>query len=61
VGLAGRVWKISPSPDFKPWTNQPEASRYTDYAILATRALEIEAKKMHINKYSTAYNGFMLH
>jgi hypothetical protein len=33
-------------PDFKPWTNQTEASRYTDSATLATIALEIETKKI---------------
>jgi hypothetical protein len=27
--------KISPLPAFDPWTVQPAASRYTDYAILA--------------------------
>jgi hypothetical protein len=27
--------KISPSPEFEPRTVQPEASRYTDYAISA--------------------------
>jgi hypothetical protein len=29
----GRVRKISPRPGFDPWTFQPVASRYTDYAI----------------------------
>jgi len=52
VGLAGRVWKISLSSYFEPWTNQPEASRYTDYAILAASALEIETKK---KKYGTTH------
>jgi hypothetical protein len=29
------VQKISPPPGFDPWTVQPVASRYTDYAIPA--------------------------
>ena len=29
-GLSGRVWKISPPPEFDPRTVQPVASRYTD-------------------------------
>jgi hypothetical protein len=35
-GRSGRVRKISPPPGFDPWTVQPVASRYTDYAIPAT-------------------------
>ena len=34
-GWSGRVRKISPPPEFDPWTVQPVASRYTDWAILA--------------------------
>jgi hypothetical protein len=29
-GLSGRVWKISPSPEFDPQTVHTVASRYTD-------------------------------
>jgi len=29
-GRSGRVWKISPTPEFDPLTGQPVASRYTD-------------------------------
>jgi hypothetical protein len=32
-GRSGRVQKLSPPPGFDPWTVQPVASRYTDYAI----------------------------
>jgi hypothetical protein len=32
---SGRVWKISPLPEFDPRTVQPVASRYTDWAIPA--------------------------
>ena len=30
---SGRVRKISPPPGFEPWTVQPVASRYTDWAL----------------------------
>ena len=30
-GRSGRVWKISPPPEFEPQTVQPVASRYTDW------------------------------
>jgi hypothetical protein len=30
---SGRVRKISPPPGFDPWTVQPVASRYSDYAF----------------------------
>jgi len=30
-GRSGRVWKISPLPEFDPRSVQPAASRYTDY------------------------------
>ena len=32
-GRSGRVRKISPAPGFDPWTVQPVASPYTDWAI----------------------------
>lgn len=32
-GPSGLVWKISPPPGFNPWTVQPVANCYTDYAI----------------------------
>jgi hypothetical protein len=35
LGLLGRVLKISPPPEFDPWTVQPVASRYSDCALLA--------------------------
>ena len=31
-GRSGQVQKISPPPGFYPWTVQPMASHYTDYA-----------------------------
>ena len=34
-GRSGRVRKISPPPEFDPRSVQPEASRYTDWAIPA--------------------------
>ena len=34
-GRSGRVWKISPPPEFGPLTVQPLASHYTDWAIPA--------------------------
>ena len=35
-GRSGQVRKISPPPGFDPWTVQPVASRYTDYATRPT-------------------------
>jgi hypothetical protein len=37
---SGRVWKISPSPEFDPRTVQPVASSYTDWAIPALKSLD---------------------
>jgi len=34
-GWFGRVRKISPPLGFNPWTIQPIASHYTDWAIMA--------------------------
>jgi hypothetical protein len=34
-GWSGLVQKISPWPGFDPWTVQPVASRYIDWAIPA--------------------------
>ena len=34
-GWSGRVQKISPPPGFDPWTVQPVASHYTDWAMPA--------------------------
>ena len=34
-GRSGRMRKISPPTGFHPWTVQPVASRYTDYASAA--------------------------
>jgi len=34
-GRCGRVRKISPPPGINPWTVQPVASNYTDWAIPA--------------------------
>jgi hypothetical protein len=34
-GRSGRVRKISPPPGFDPWTIQPVANRYADWAIPA--------------------------
>jgi hypothetical protein len=33
-GQSGRVRKISPPPGFDPWTIQPVARHYTNYAML---------------------------
>ena len=35
LGRSGRMRKTSPPPGFDPWTVQPIASRYTDWAIPA--------------------------
>jgi len=35
-GQSGQVQKILPSPGFNPWTIQPVASSYTDYATRPT-------------------------
>ena len=43
-GLSGQVRSISPPPGFDPWTTQPVASRYTDYAILAHAYLQNQLK-----------------
>jgi hypothetical protein len=39
-----RVWKISPTPGFDPRTDQPVASRYTDYTnpVHVTYPIRIE-------------------
>ena len=39
-GRSGQEWKISPPPGFDPWTVQPVASRYTDYATRPTNKYE---------------------
>ena len=45
-GRSEQVWKISPPPGFEePQTIQPVASRYTDYAILATSSLVRQPEK----------------
>ena len=43
-GRSGRVRKISPLPGFDPWTIQPVASRYADYAIPVPLHLNTQAK-----------------
>ena len=48
-GQSGRVWKISPPPGFDPWTVQPVASHYTDWAIPAH---EVHCTKVNIWTYS---------
>ena len=35
-GQSGQARKISPPPGFDPWTDQPVASRYTDWATRPT-------------------------
>ena len=35
-GQSEQVWKILPPPGFDPWTVQPIASHYTDYATRST-------------------------
>ena len=44
VGWSGMVWKMSPPPGFEPATMQPVKSRYTVYAILASRICSDRAK-----------------
>jgi hypothetical protein len=39
---SGGVRKISPQPGVDPWTVHPAASRYTDYAIPAPAAQQIQ-------------------
>jgi hypothetical protein len=38
-GQSGRMQKIAPPLGFNPWTIQPIASRYTNYAIPAPRVI----------------------
>jgi hypothetical protein len=38
---SGQVRKISPPPEFDPWTVQPVASHYTDWAIAAPAIIYI--------------------
>jgi hypothetical protein len=45
-GRSGQVWKISPPLGFDPWTIQPVASRYTDYATWPTSNTK-ESGKVH--------------
>jgi hypothetical protein len=46
-GRSGRVRKIPPPPPgFDPWTVQPVASIYADYAIPANRGCWIRAQKL---------------
>ena len=47
-GRAGRVRKILPSPGFDSQTVQPVASRYTDWAILAPRYMDIVIQKDNV-------------
>ena len=35
MGRSGEAWKVSPLPEFDPWTVQPVASPYTKYGITA--------------------------
>jgi hypothetical protein len=39
-GWSGQVRKISPTPGFNPWTVQPVASCYTDYATRPTESYD---------------------
>jgi hypothetical protein len=43
-GLSGQVQKISTPPGFDPWTVQPVANRYTDYANGPTIFLNPQGK-----------------
>ena len=48
-GRSGRVRKISLPPGFDPWTVQPVACRYTDWAIAAhsaTKHVDIKVNKV---------------
>ena len=38
-GRSGRLWKISPPPEFDPRTVQPAANRYTDWAYPAHKKI----------------------
>jgi hypothetical protein len=45
-GRSERVQKISPPPGFDPWTVQPVASRYTDWANSAHNFFKSAITKM---------------
>ena len=51
-GRSGKVRKISPQLVFDPWTVQPEASRYTDYAIWPTMYMD-HSVKVRVNQEVT--------
>ena len=56
-GRSGRVQKISPPQGFNPWSDQPVASRYTDWAILAhDRYLLLWSKSMDWSCYQQVRN-----
>jgi hypothetical protein len=53
-GRSGQVQKILPSPGFDPWTVQPVASRYTNYATWPTES-GIGVSKINCECVSLAY------
>jgi hypothetical protein len=52
---SGQVQKISSPPGFDPWTVQPTASRYTNWAILAHSRVSVPQANCNQN-FSMAYN-----
>ena len=63
-GRSGQVGKISPPPGFDPWTVQPVASRYTDYAtqplIRSGFMLFMPISKKQIRALSGAGDSFRI-
>ena len=47
-GWSGQVWKISPPLGFDPWTVQPIASCYTDYATQPTWCHIVCSRNWHL-------------
>ena len=56
-GRSGRVWKISPPPEFDPRTINPVASRYTDWVIPAHNStFKYKMKCVYIYIYTYTYH-----
>jgi hypothetical protein len=49
-GRSGREQKISPQPWLDPWTIQPVASRYTDWAIPAHKFAEFQVHYIRLRQ-----------
>jgi hypothetical protein len=48
-GRSGKVRKILPPPGFDPWTVQPVANRYTDYATRPTWRQQVFSNCHHLS------------